>query len=116
MIPCPWVQSAVCLFPTDIHKRSLGKPGYDKSLDTLHRVKEIKGEVLLIFGKQDNHVSRDGRREIHETMEDANVNFAYCEFNAAHAFIRDEYSKGRYDPAITRICHQMAFELLHRTC
>ena len=59
------------LFPTDIHKRSLGKPGYPKSLDTLERLTEIKGECLIIFGKQDNHVSREGRKEIKEAMEDA---------------------------------------------
>ena len=42
---------------------------------------------------------------------------SWClEFNAKHAFIRDELSKGRYDPAITQICHKIAFELFHRTC
>ena len=31
------------------------------------------------------------------------------------AFIRDELSKGRYDPAITGVCFQMLLELFERT-
>ena len=31
------------------------------------------------------------------------------------AFIRDELSKGRYDPAISGICFQMLLELFERT-
>ena len=31
------------------------------------------------------------------------------------AFIRDELSKGRYDPAIAGICFQMLLELFGRT-
>jgi dienelactone hydrolase len=110
----PEVKASVCLFPTDIHKSSLGKPGYDPEIDSLNRLKEIKGEMLIIFGRQDNHVPLEGRRKIKESLEEHNVNFSYCEFNTAHAFIRDELSKGRYDPSITRICHSMAFELFHR--
>ena len=31
------------------------------------------------------------------------------------AFIRDELSKGRYDPALAEICFQMLVELFSRT-
>lgn len=31
------------------------------------------------------------------------------------AFIRDELSKGRYDPAITKVCFEMLLELFGRT-
>lgn len=31
------------------------------------------------------------------------------------AFIRDELSKGRYDPAISRVCFEMLLELFGRT-
>lgn len=31
------------------------------------------------------------------------------------AFIRDELSKGRYDPAVTKVCVEMMFELFERT-
>lgn len=33
----------------------------------------------------------------------------------ADAFIRDELSKGRYDPAITKSCFEMLLELFGRT-
>lgn len=32
----------------------------------------------------------------------------------ADAFIRDELSKGRYDPAISKICFEMLLELFNR--
>lgn len=31
------------------------------------------------------------------------------------AFIRDELSKGRYDPALTKVCNEMMFEMFGRT-
>lgn len=33
----------------------------------------------------------------------------------ADAFIRDELSKGRYDPAISKSCFEMLLELFNRT-
>lgn len=35
-------------------------------------------------------------------------------FPLADAFIRDELSKGRYDPAISMICFEMLLELFGR--
>ena len=34
--------------------------------------------------------------------------------NRVDAFIRDESSKGRYDPAITSVCFEMMMELFER--
>ena len=34
---------------------------------------------------------------------------------AADAFIRDELSKGRYDPAVSKICFEMLLEIFGRT-
>jgi carboxymethylenebutenolidase len=42
------VLASVCYFATDIHSETLGK---GKS-DSLVRCREIKGEMLMIFGKQ----------------------------------------------------------------
>jgi carboxymethylenebutenolidase len=53
----PEVLAATCCYPTDIHKRSLGKGLND---DTLDRIPEIKGELLVVFGRQDPHVPREG--------------------------------------------------------
>jgi len=45
-------------------------------------------------------------------MTAAGVNFTWHEFNAAHAFIRDEGP--RYNAALAEVCHAMMFELLAR--
>jgi carboxymethylenebutenolidase len=103
------VLAATCCYPTDIHKRSLGKGLHDNSLD---RIPEIKGELLIVFGRQDPHVPREGRAIVYNALADANTNFTWHEFNGAHAFMRDEGA--RYDPAATRIVYGMALELFWR--
>ncbi len=105
----PEILAGVCLYATDIHKRSLGKGLHDDSLD---RIPELKGEILMIYGKQDPHVPQEGRDLIYKTMTQAGVNFTWHEFNAQHAFIRDEGP--RYDAALADICYDLAFELFHR--
>ncbi|GAO50206.1 hypothetical protein G7K_4340-t2 [Saitoella complicata NRRL Y-17804] len=108
------VSASVCYFATDIHSATLGKGMKDDSLERV-RNKEIKGEVVMIFGKKDTHVPPAGRDLIRKTMEDAGVTFSFYEHaHAQHAFIRDELSKGRYDPAITRVCWEMLVELFNR--
>ncbi|KAK7511944.1 Alpha/Beta hydrolase protein [Phyllosticta citriasiana] len=106
------VAAAVCYFATDIHSHSLGK---GKNDDSLQRAKDIKGELVMIFGKKDTHVPPAGRDLIRSTLHEAGVKFSFYEPEwAQHAFIRDELSKGRYDPAISGICFQMLLELFNR--
>ncbi|KAG9324320.1 hypothetical protein KVV02_006566 [Mortierella alpina] len=107
----PRVLASVCYFATDIHSETLGK---GKKSNSLARVPEIQGEVVMIFGKQDNHVPRAGRDLIRKTLEDAEVTTTFLEVQAQHAFIRDELSKGRYDAAITKVCFELLLELFHR--
>ena len=80
--------------------------------DTLDRVQEIRGEMLMIWGRQDPHISREGRRLIYDAMTNANVNFTWHEFNGEHAFMRDEGH--RYDPALASLIYPMIFDLLGR--
>jgi len=103
------VLATACFYPTDIHKRGLGQGMNDNSLD---RIPEISGELLMIFGRQDPHVPREGRSIIYNALADSDRNFQWHEFNAAHAFLRDEGP--RYDAAIAQICYGMAFELFKR--
>ncbi len=103
------VLAAVCFYPTDIHKRSLGKGMNDNSLD---RISEIQGELLMIFGKQDPHIPQEARDILYRSLVEAGTNFTWHEFNAEHAFIRDEGH--RYNAALAQICYGMAFELLQR--
>jgi dienelactone hydrolase len=57
--------------------------------------------------------SREGRALIYNALSDVGVYFQWHEFNAAHAFLRDE--DPRYDPAVARICYGMVLELFTRT-
>lgn len=105
----PDVLAATCFYATDIHKRSLGEGLCDNSLD---RIGEIRSELLMIWGRQDPHIPREGRALIYNAVSDVGVHFQWHEFNAAHAFLRDEGP--RYDPAVARICYDMALELFTR--
>lgn len=105
----PEITAAACFYATDIHKRSLGKGMSDDSLD---RVADIKGELLMIWGKQDPHIPAEGRELIHRTLTGAGVNHTIHEFNAAHAFMRDEGP--RYNPALAQIGYALVFELFTR--
>ena len=105
----PDVLAGVCVYATDIHEHSLGRGMND---DSLARVTELRGEMLMIWGRQDPHIPQQGRELIYKTMSNAEVNFTWHEFNAQHAFMRDEGY--RYDPALAQICYAMVFELLQR--
>jgi carboxymethylenebutenolidase len=72
----PRVVSAICYFATDVHSATLGA---GKSDDSLKRAKDIKGELVMIFGKMDNHVPPEGRDLIRKTLHDAGVTFSFYE-------------------------------------
>lgn len=105
----PRVQACSCWYPTDIHSATLGKGQSD---DTLARSGEIIAELLLIWGRQDPHVPAEGRRRIYDFLTEKERNFTWHEFNAAHAFARDEGL--RYDEAATRLGWEMTLELFKR--
>ncbi len=68
-----------------------------------------------IFGKKDTHVPPPGRDLIRKTLHDQGVCFSFYEVaHAQHAFIRDELSKGRYDPFVSRVCFEMLLEVFGR--
>ena len=83
----PDVLAAVCFYATDIHKRGLAKGMNDNSLT---RILELKAEMLMIWGRQDPHVPREGRAVVYNALADAGTNFTWHEFNGPHAFLRDE--------------------------
>jgi carboxymethylenebutenolidase len=105
----PEVAAAACFYPTDLHKRSLGKGMND---DSLARAADIKGELLMVFGRQDPHVSDEGRAMIYQMLTAAGVKFTWHEFNAAHAFLRDEGL--RYDAEISREALGMTVDFFRR--
>lgn len=85
-----------------------------------------------VFGKNDTHVPPEGRDLIRRTLHEKGVLFSWYEVAWAQrkylyipilvnlltgidAFIRDELSKGRYDPAVSKVCFEMLLELFGRT-
>jgi carboxymethylenebutenolidase len=105
----PRVRAAACFYATDIHSRTLGKGG-DDSLD---RAGDIKGELLMVWGRQDPHIPAEGRALIQQRLTAAGATFTWHEFNGAHAFMRDEGY--RYDPALALIGYRLALDLFART-
>jgi carboxymethylenebutenolidase len=105
----PDVRASACFYATDIHSHSLGKGSND---DTLARVADVRGELLMVWGRQDPHIAREGRRVIKEAMDDADVTLTWHEVNGQHAFLRDEGA--RYDPVLARFGMDLTLELFHR--
>ena len=105
----PRIAASACWYPTDIHTSTLGKGKCD---DTLARSGEIAAELLLIWGRQDPHVPAEGRRKIYDHLTETGRNFTWHEFNAAHAFARDEGP--RYDEASTRLGWEVTLELFKK--
>jgi carboxymethylenebutenolidase len=104
----PRVRSAACFYATDLHKASLGRGGDD----SLARAKDIRGELMMVWGRQDPHVDDEGRVKIQAALRDAKTNFTWHEVNAAHAFLRDEGP--RYDPALALTSYAAAVALFGR--
>lgn len=104
----PAILAAACFYGTDLHSATLGKSGDD----TLASAGAIKGEMLMVWGRQDPHIPAEGRQKIHDVLKGEKVNFTWHEFNAEHAFLRDEGP--RYDPALALQCYAMLLDLFHR--
>jgi carboxymethylenebutenolidase len=105
----PDVAATVCFYATDIHQGSLGK---GKADDSLARIGDIKGELMMIWGRQDPHVPGEGRSRIYMALTAAGAHFTWHEFNGAHAFLRDEGL--RYDAELAHMTLGMAIALFRR--
>jgi len=89
----PDVRATVCFYGTGIHDGRLGK---DEDAGSLQRAREIKGELLMIFGEADPHVPKEGHEKIRAALQQAGVKYRVKLYPAEHAFMRDEGP--RYDP------------------
>lgn len=106
----PDVAATVCFYATDLHAGSLGKGKADNSLA---RIPDIKGELMMIWGRQDPHVPGDGRAKIYAALTQAGAKFTWHEFNGAHAFLRDEGL--RYDAELARLTLGMTVDLFRQS-
>jgi carboxymethylenebutenolidase len=75
-------------------------------------VREIEAEIVMIWGRQDPHIPDAGRAAIYTALLEAGRVFSWHEFNAQHAFMRDEGP--RYDPEVARISLGLALALFQR--
>ena len=106
----PEVKGTVCFYATDIHKRGLGAGMNDNSLE---RAGEIKGELLMVWGRQDPHIPTEGRMVVLNRLNELGTKLNWHEVNGAHAFLRDEGV--RYDPELARSMVGLGLDLLRRT-
>ena len=114
------VRAVASWYATDIHTGDGVCGGLsDRSKDTMnlfHRLANNNGgegtELLMIFGRQDRHVDRNGRLKLYQALTDAQAHFEWFEFNGMHAFMRDEGY--RYDPMLEMTTMQLAISLFHR--
>jgi carboxymethylenebutenolidase len=104
------VRATACFYPTGVHD---GKLGRDEDSGTLGRAREIRGELLLVFGSADPHVPEDGREKIAAALRAAGVSFRVKLYAAEHAFMRDEGP--RYDPEATDAAFAEMVNLFRRT-
>jgi carboxymethylenebutenolidase len=106
----PDVRATVCFYGTGIHDGKLGK---DDDAHSLERADEIKGELLMIFGKLDPHVPKEGRDKIEAALRQAGTKFRMRLYPAQHAFMRDEGP--RYDPESTDSAFADMVQLFRKT-
>ena len=106
---CQEVLASACFYATDIHSHSLGKGMEDNSLE---RASDIRGELLMIWGRQDPHIPLKGRLEVLARLNELDIRYSWHEVNGAHAFMRDEGP--RYDPELANLLYGAVFDLFHR--
>jgi carboxymethylenebutenolidase len=107
----PDVKATACFYATDLHTQVIpNKPGQH----SMERLGDISGELLMIWGKQDPHIPAANRAEIYRKLSETNIKHTWHEFNAQHAFMRDE-DHNRFDAQTAAICYEMTLQLFART-
>jgi len=105
----PDVRATACWYGTGIHN---GKLGQDADAGSLARAKEIRGELLLIFGSQDPHVPEEARAIVDRGLKTSGVHYQMRLLPAEHAFARDEGP--RFDPEATDQAFAATIAMFHR--
>jgi len=103
------ILASACFYATDLHL-----PTGSLVNNTLERINEIKGELLLAWGRQDPHIPSEGRLKIYQHFQKWNGNYTWHEFNTDHSFMTDEDPSGRFAPGVTDNCFSLIFELFNR--
>jgi len=91
------IKAAACCYPTGI---PTGKVGNGVA-DTIQRVAEIKGQMLMVFGTLDPHIPENDRLTLVTAIENAGITHQVLLYEAEHTFMRDDGY--RYDSAATTL-------------
>jgi carboxymethylenebutenolidase len=91
----PAVKASVCCYATGVHADKLG----NCAADTLARAAEMRGELLLVWGRNDPHIPAAGRARIHAALDAVGTRFEARLYEAEHAFMRDVGP--RFEPEAT---------------
>ncbi len=105
----PAISATSCFYATDIHSGFIPS---QTGNDTRTSSAEIRGELQMVWGKQDPHIPPEGRALVYRTLTENNLNFTWHEFNGQHAFMRDEGE--RYDAELQLLGYQMAIGFFQR--
>lgn len=89
------IKASVCCYPTGIPSGKLGQG----VADSIHRVNEITGEMLLILGTLDPHIPENDRKTLITALEQAKIPHQVHLYEAEHTFMRDDGY--RYDSVAT---------------
>lgn len=80
------IKAAACCYPTGIPSGKLGKG----VADTIGRVSEINGEMLIILGTLDPHIPENDRHTLITALEKAKIPHQVHLYEAEHTFMRDD--------------------------
>ena len=78
----------MCYYGAGIHD---GKLGRDADAGSLARAKEIRDELLMIFGTNDPHVPGAGRETIDRTLQSSAVRYKTLLYPAAFYDLRGKH-------------------------
>ncbi len=79
----PNVVASASFYPTDVHSGTLGT----EPADTINRLNDIKGELIVVVGRQDPHVPKDGRMKLYTALQNSSANYSFHEVNGDHSFM-----------------------------
>lgn len=103
------VRATVCYYATGVHD---GKLAQEADAGSLARAKDIRGELLMIFGTKDPHVPEAGRETIDRALKKSGIRYSTLLYAAEHAFTRDEGA--RFDPEATDLAFAEMVRLFGR--
>ncbi len=105
----PAIKATYCLYATDLHSDTLP---CGEGQQTLDRAADIQGELVMVWANKTlMYPHKDGRKCTNKLTE-ANLRFSWHEYNAQHAFMRDEGE--RYDAALALQNYQQAVALFRQ--